>query len=85
MPTYEYECTECGYRFELFQSITAPPARECPKCGGRVRRLISPGAGFIFKGSGFYATDYRSEGYKREAEKEKSEGDKKGSDKGKGS
>ncbi len=82
MPTYDYECVKCGHRFEIFQSIAAPPIRECPECGGEVRRLISPGAGFIFKGSGFYATDYRSESYRKEAEKEKSVGS---SDKSKGS
>ena len=74
MPTYDYECVKCGHRFEIFQSIAAPPIRECPECGGDVRRLISPGAGFIFKGSGFYATDYRSESYRKGAEKEKSVG-----------
>ncbi|UCD55337.1 MAG: zinc ribbon domain-containing protein [Candidatus Omnitrophota bacterium] len=59
MPTYEYECLKCKERFELFQSITAKPVKACPKCRGRVRRLISAGSGIIFKGSGFYATDYR--------------------------
>jgi len=59
MPTYEYECLGCGYNFEAFQQITAKPIEECPKCHKKVKRLISIGAGFIFKGSGFYATDYR--------------------------
>lgn len=59
MPTYEYECQKCKERFEVFQSITAQPIKVCPKCKGRVKRLISAGGGFIFKGSGFYATDYR--------------------------
>ncbi len=59
MPTYEYECTQCGYRFEKFQMITAKPLEQCPKCGKKVKRLISSGSGIIFKGSGFYATDYR--------------------------
>ena len=59
MPTYEYECTKCGHNFEAFQKITAQPLDKCPKCGDRVKRLISGGAGIIFKGSGFYATDYR--------------------------
>jgi len=59
MPTYEYECRKCNDRFELFQSITANPVKRCPKCGGGVKRLIGSGAGIIFKGSGFYATDYR--------------------------
>ena len=58
MPTYEYECDQCGERFEKFQKITADPLKTCPKCGGPVRRLIGPGAAIIFKGSGFYATDY---------------------------
>ncbi|MBN1756012.1 zinc ribbon domain-containing protein [bacterium] len=59
MPTYEYECNKCKYRFERFQKITDPPVKECPKCGGAVRRLISKGVGVIFKGSGFYETDYK--------------------------
>ena len=64
MPTYEYHCDACGNDFEQFQSITAAPTRKCPKCGKlKVRRLISAGGGMIFKGSGFYITDYRSEGY----------------------
>lgn len=59
MPTYEYACTQCGYTFEEFQSIVAEPFRECPKCTGRLQRLINGGAGLIFKGSGFYLTDYK--------------------------
>jgi putative FmdB family regulatory protein len=59
MPTYEYECTGCGFRFEVFQKISDPRKESCPKCGKVVRRLIGKGAGIIFKGSGFYATDYR--------------------------
>jgi putative FmdB family regulatory protein len=59
MPTYEYACTQCGHRFEEFQSIQAAPIRECPACAGRVERLINGGAGLIFKGSGFYLTDYK--------------------------
>ncbi|MFQ6113449.1 MAG: FmdB family zinc ribbon protein [bacterium] len=59
MPTYEYLCDDCEYQFEEFQSITADPLENCPKCGGRVRRLISTGNGLIFKGSGFYITDYK--------------------------
>jgi len=59
MPTYEYECTACGHTFELFQNITAQPVSLCPKCKKKVRRLIGGGGGIIFKGSGFYATDYR--------------------------
>ena len=72
MPTYEYECEGCGHKFEQFQSMTAKPTRVCPECGKRkVKRLISAGAGMIFKGSGFYATDYRSDGYKKAAKKDK--------------
>jgi len=69
MPTYEYECEKCKSVFEEFQPITAEPLKKCtkPGCKGKVRRLFSPGAGFIFKGSGFYITDYRSEGYKKAA------------------
>ena len=59
MPTYEYECRKCGHTFERFQSITAPPVKTCPKCKGKVARLLSGGAGIIFKGSGFYQTDYK--------------------------
>jgi putative FmdB family regulatory protein len=72
MPTYEYECEKCEERFELFQRITEPPRKRCPKCKGKVRRLVVSGAGLIFKGSGFYATDYRSENYKKGARKETS-------------
>src|SRR4051794_8018081 len=71
MPTYEYKCDACGNKFEKFQSIKAGPIRKCPKCGkNKVRRLISTGAGLIFKGSGFYTTDYRSESYKASAKSE---------------
>jgi putative FmdB family regulatory protein len=72
MPTYEYACPDCGHEFEQFQPITAKPLRKCPQCGRRrLRRLVGSGAGIIFKGSGFYATDYRSESYKKAAEAEK--------------
>ncbi len=72
MPTYEYLCDACEHQFELFQSITAEPVKVCPECGKRkVRRLISPGAGILFRGSGFYQTDYRSESYKKAAAAEK--------------
>lgn len=68
MPTYDYECRACGHTFERFQSITAAAVRTCPQCRRRtVRRLIGTGAGVIFKGSGFYQTDYRSESYKKAA------------------
>ena len=60
MPTYEYECKKCGYKFEEFQSIKAPALKKCQKCKGKVQRLISGGAGLIFKGSGFYQTDYKN-------------------------
>ena len=69
MPTYEYKCDACGAEFERFQSMTAVPVKVCPKCKkAKVRRVISCGAGLIFKGSGFYVTDYRSEGYKKAAQ-----------------
>jgi len=72
MPTYEYECDACGHKFEKFQGITASAIRKCPECGRlKVRRLIGIGAGIIFKGSGFYQTDYRSESYRKAAEKDK--------------
>jgi putative FmdB family regulatory protein len=83
MPTYEYECQKCGHRFEEFQSIKAEPLRKCPKasCKGKVKRLISSGGGLLFKGSGFYTTDYRSESYKQGAKADKgSESGKKSSD-----
>jgi putative FmdB family regulatory protein len=68
MPTYDYECQSCHGKFELFQSITERPVRKCPHCGrASARRLIGAGAGIIFKGSGFYQTDYRSAAYKAEA------------------
>jgi putative FmdB family regulatory protein len=71
MPTYEYQCDACGNKFERFQSIKSGPIRKCPSCGkNKVRRLISTGAGVIFKGSGFYITDYRSESYKEKAKSE---------------
>jgi len=70
MPTYEYECEKCGHRFEVFQSMTEEPKKRCPKCRSKVRRLIGTGAGMIFKGSGFYVTDYRSDSYKQEKKKE---------------
>lgn len=60
MPTYEYICKNCGYEFEEFQSISAEPISICPKCKGRVERKISAGAGLVFKGSGFYITDYKN-------------------------
>jgi putative FmdB family regulatory protein len=77
MPTYEYVCEKCGHEFEAFQSISANPLKQCPEdlCAqkkwgrGRVKKQISSGAGLLFKGSGFYITDYRSENYKQAAKK----------------
>ncbi|MHC4173394.1 MAG: FmdB family zinc ribbon protein [Planctomycetota bacterium] len=77
MPTYDYICESCGGEFERFQNITAKPLHMCPKCGKRgLKRLIGAGAGVIFKGSGFYQTDYRSESYKKAQESEKKTPDK---------
>ncbi len=78
MPTYEYRCNECGHQFEVFQSMKDGPKRKCPKCAkNALERLIGVGAGVIFKGSGFYETDYRSDSYKKaaDAEKKSSSGD----------
>jgi len=76
MPTYEYQCGKCGYEFEQLQSITAKPLRKCPVCGKReLKRLIGTGAGVIFKGTGFYETDYRSESYTKAEKAEKGSGD----------
>lgn len=61
MPTYEYECEACGYRFEQLQSMNAAPLKKCPRCGRKLRRLIGTGTGVIFKGTGFYATDYKQQ------------------------
>jgi putative FmdB family regulatory protein len=78
MPTYEYRCRACDHRFENFHSMTADPITLCPECGKEeVERLISAGGGLIFKGSGFYITDYRSESYKKAAEKDKPTADTK--------
>lgn len=60
MPTYDYKCNKCSYTFEVFQSITAEPIKVCPQCNGEVKRIIGPGLGPIFKGKGFYQTDYKS-------------------------
>ena len=59
MPTYDYLCKNCEHEFEKFQSMTDKPLKKCPKCGGKVQRLIGSGAGVVFKGSGFYETDYK--------------------------
>jgi putative FmdB family regulatory protein len=93
MPTYDYECDACGHKFELFQSIVDKNVRKCPKCKKlKLRRLFGTGAALVFKGSGFYTTDYRSDSYKKAAQadsnngntssSEKSSSDKGTSDKG---
>jgi putative FmdB family regulatory protein len=72
MPTYDYECTACDHSFELFQSISEPVKRKCPVCGKpKLRRLFGTGAALLFKGSGFYQTDYRSDSYKKAAASDK--------------
>jgi putative FmdB family regulatory protein len=72
MPTYDYRCSACGHEFELFQSMSDKPKRKCPECGkSALERLIGTGAAILFKGSGFYQTDYRSDSYKKSAEAEK--------------
>lgn len=79
MPTYQYVCQKCGGEFDIFQSIKDAPLTKCPnkKCKGKVKRVIGAGAGLIFKGSGFYITDYRSESYKAAAKKESGGGETK--------
>ena len=68
MPTYDYECDACDHKFELFQSIVAEAERKCPKCKKlKLRRLFGTGGAIVFKGSGFYQTDYRSDSYKKQA------------------
>ncbi len=76
MPTYEYKCPKCGTRFERFQRITAKPGAPCPKCGAAAERLISGGHGIVFKGSGFYETDYKrpSEKAKQQRQQKKDGG-----------
>ncbi|OVE77714.1 FmdB family transcriptional regulator [bacterium F16] len=73
MPTYEYRCLECNTNFEKFQSMKDEPVKSCPECQGTVKRLIGSGAGIIFKGGGFYQTDYRSESYNKGKQKESKE------------
>jgi putative FmdB family regulatory protein len=86
MPTYEYKCEACGHTFEKFQSITSSPIRKCPQCGKKkVKRLLGTGGALIFKGSGFYITDYRSEGYKSAAKSDSGSGAPATSDNGKAS
>jgi len=75
MPTYDYRCDACGHAFETFHSIKAEPLRKCPECGKRkLQRLLGAGGGFIFKGSGFYITDYRSDSYRQAAKAEQGGG-----------
>lgn len=71
MPTYEYKCLECERRFEVFQNMSDDALTVCEECGGKLKRLIGTGAGFLFKGSGFYITDYRSNSYQEAAKKDK--------------
>jgi len=70
VPTYDYECQKCGHTFEHFQTFSEPDLKRCPECRGKLKRLIGMGAGIIFKGSGFYETDYRRAEYKKEMERE---------------
>lgn len=74
MPNYDYQCEACGHRFEVFQKMSDAKLEDCPReeCDGRVRRLLGTGAGLIFKGGGFYQTDYRSDSYKAGAKKDDS-------------
>ena len=74
MPTYDYQCQK-GHRFEVFQKMSDDPIAECPECGEAAQRMISGGAGFLFKGDGFYITDYRSDEYKKKASAEGPSGD----------
>jgi putative FmdB family regulatory protein len=84
MPTYDYQCQKCGHRFEVFQSMKDDRLTDCPleTCDGNVKRLLGTGAGIIFKGSGFYQTDYRSDSYKKAASADKSSGSSGGSSSG---
>jgi putative FmdB family regulatory protein len=81
MPTYDYQCDACSHTFELFQGINEPVQKKCPQCRkNKLRRLFGTGGAIVFKGSGFYQTDYRSESYKKGAKAEKSAGESKSSD-----
>lgn len=72
MPTYDYECDACSHTFEVYQGINDPLKKKCPECGkNKLRRLFGGGAAIMFKGSGFYQTDYRSDGYKKAAKADK--------------
>lgn len=82
MPTYDYRCKACGHELEIFQSMSESPKRKCPECGAlKLQRLIGTGAGILFKGSGFYETDYRSSSYETDKAADKPEGDKSKADK----
>ena len=74
MPTYEYRCPNCGNNFELFQKMSEEPVAACPKCDTPSQRRLSGGAGLLFKGSGFYITDYRGDSYKKAADADKGGG-----------
>src|SRR5947209_18146389 len=83
MPTYDYICDACAHEFEAFEPITSQPQTDCPTCKEpKLRRKIGPGAAILFKGSGFYQTDYRSDSYKKAAKAEKSSSDSAGATKG---
>ncbi len=83
MPTYDYQCDACGHKFEQFQNISDPMLKKCPECKkSKLRRLFGTGAAVVFKGSGFYTTDYRSESYKKGASADKASGDKASGDSG---
>ena len=83
MPTYDYRCSKCGHRFELFHSITDDAPKRCPKCKSKSVRVPAGGAGLLFKGSGFYITDYRSKSYKEKAKADKTSPGKSGGESGK--
>ena len=78
MPNYDYQCQECGHIFEVFQKMSDAKLEDCPQegCAGKIKRLLGTGAGLIFKGSGFYQTDYRSDSYKKGVAKESGSGSK---------
>ncbi len=84
MPTYTYRCRKCGRRFDLFHGIKDDSPKRCPKCRSRADRVPVGGAGILFKGSGFYSTDYRSSSYREKAKQEQAAGGAGASEKGKG-
>ncbi len=85
MPTYDYECKACAHVSEVFHNMTAKPRVKCPECGGRTKKLIGAGAGIIFKGSGFYETDYKRKSGSRDGEAKPKDGEAKSSDSKNGS